>query len=54
MNDLPCDLFGRFADAFVRNAVVGGINDVDRMSERGRQGLLDQTDLHGKFFEPSQ
>ena len=48
---LPRHLTGRDAHTFTLNAVVTTEQKMARMSERGSQGLLGKTYLHGKGFQ---
>lgn len=50
---LPRHLTRRDAHAFTLNAVITTEKEVTRMSERGSKGLLSQTYLHSKGFQPT-
>ena len=47
---LPGDLTGRHAHALALDAVVAAQQQVARMIQGGRQGLLNQANLHRQFL----
>ena len=51
---LPRHLLRRDAHAFFHDAVIGREDDVLRMPQRRAEGLLDEPDLQGEAFQPSQ
>ncbi|CDB12124.1 unknown [Bacteroides sp. CAG:633] len=51
---LPSHFLGREAYAFLHDAVVGSKNDVLRMMQGRRQGLLHQSYLEGKCLQHTQ
>ena len=47
---LPCHLAWRHTHALALNAMVTAEQQVARMVQAGRQGMLNQAHLHGQFF----
>ncbi len=48
---LPCHLFGRNADSFAYDSVVGGKQYIARIGESRGESLLYQSDLYGQMLQ---